>query len=215
MIHSYSSISCHDNCPWQFHDRYVLRNKHPVTPQQAAGTAAHLALQRRLEDRRALPPELASAEPLVKSLEARGRPIAERKLAMTRDFQPCDFWADDAWLRGVLDVLVPLDAVTIFNADWKTGKVREQETQLFICASLVLVNFAHVEKVIGANIWLRDGKPGQPYPFERRNLAAMLARLVAMTAPIEADTTFTPRPSGLCRWCPVADCKARKYEYAP
>ena len=210
MIHSYSSISCFESCPWQFRDRYVLKNKYPDTPQQAAGTAAHLALQRRLEDRRALPPELANAEPLIQSLEKRGRPIAERKLAMTRDFQPTDFFADDAWLRGVLDVILYGHGTGVI-ADWKTGKVREGDgLQLEICAALLFVNFPMVERIAAFNVWLRTGRPGGPWRWSRDELPEMLARVVALTDRIEADTEFKAKPSPLCGWCRTPDCKERR-----
>jgi hypothetical protein len=230
VIHSYSSISAFENCPWAFRDRYVLKNKYPETPQQAAGTAAHLALQRRLEDRRALPPELAVAEPMIQSLEKRGRPIAERKLAMTRDFEPCDFWAQEAWMRGVLDVLLPLGTMMdshggtvptsrhAFILDWKNGKVREDHTQLMIQAALLLVNFAIIGAVDVVYIWLKEGRPGESQRYWTPGLPQMLARIVSLTTPIEAavmNNSFPARPSALCRWCPVAECKERKHEYRP
>lgn len=207
MIHSYSSITQYENCPHAFHDRYVLRTKYPDTQDQAAGIAKHALLQHRIEDKSALPAELASAEPMIASLERRGPLHAEMKLAIDRDFTAHGFFGAAPWVRAVTDLVCVMPEMTLFVGDWKTGKVRETDTQLLINAITLMALWEKVERVIGANLWLRVGKVGTPYVWRREDLPAMRARLMGLTGPIESATTFPKKPSPLCGWCPVVTCE--------
>src|SRR6516225_410696 len=119
-----------ENCPRQAWHVNIARD---IAPAESAamrwGTRVHAALERHLGLGEELPPELKHHEHLYQ-FPVGYEVDAELKLGMHEDGTYCDFFDSDAWMRGVIDVLLtkpeqPDWAVII---DHKTGKIREDPT---------------------------------------------------------------------------------------
>ena len=91
--------------------------------------------------------------------------------------------------------------------DWKTGKVREDPTELQTFALLLNAQYPSVESITGAYVWLKDGTMGPLHQLGStedelnriRNHWAMIK-----TRPVAQEWEATPNP--LCGWCPVRSC---------
>lgn len=59
-------------------------------------------------------------EALGRSTKVR-RVMTELRIAVTQDYQPTGFFSDDAWLRGVVDLILQLENGDILIIDHKTG----------------------------------------------------------------------------------------------
>src|SRR5487761_189731 len=87
------------------------------------GDDVHKALAKRLKDQTPLPKEMQNYEYWAdRVLRGTGRLLVEQKYAITRDFRPTTFFADDAWYRGSGDVVRIGEPVALV-LDWKTGRV--------------------------------------------------------------------------------------------
>lgn len=209
MIYSFTSLDCFENCPHQGYHKYVLKTKFKNTAQQGSGIEDHKALAARLLSGTPLPAHLRSAEPLAASITAHGKPAAEVKFGLTHDLRACEFFADNVFLRGAIDVTFrwPPNA---FVFDWKTGKIYEKDLQHVICAIATLIYFPDIEQVIAANLWTQFGKLGVQHTYARAELPHLWRRILNRVHEIEdmgRKNHYPKRPSPLCKWCPVTACE--------
>jgi hypothetical protein len=86
-------------------------------------------------------------------LKQNGDKLFEYQMAIRRDKSPCGWFDNDVWLRSIADVLV-IDDPTAFVFDWKTGKVRENPTQLKLFAAMVMSHLP-VNTVKTCYVWLQ------------------------------------------------------------
>jgi hypothetical protein len=211
---SYSALDCFDNvCPEQYYHRYILKERAPETEQMLEGTRVHEMLEQRVRDEKPLPAEYQQHEPLARKIHDlwHAAPVAyvEHKMGVTPSWNPCDFFASDVWGRGVADILI-VQGSTAAVFDWKTGKVREKNFQLAVMAAMVFAHFPQVTRVVGANVWLAEGRLGQRYEFHRVDLGALHNLVQKIVDQIQGclDTGLWPkRRSGLCGWCQVKTCE--------
>ena len=111
--------------------------------------------------------------------------------------------------RGVIDVAVIKDGVAKIY-DWKTGKVKIDETQLKIfCLFLALVQ-KDIQQFEARFIWLKDDSVSAPIILNRSEifpiLKDVLARVERMEQAWNAEI-FQARTSGLCKnYCGVTEC---------
>ena len=113
---SYSSINNFFTCPFQFAAyRYFKTVKQEDTEATLWGTRVHetgehylLSLLGKVYDPSKInPDDLALVKPYCDAIAASGGEVwAERKLAITQNLKPCEFFAPDAWGRGVVDIMV-------------------------------------------------------------------------------------------------------------
>ena len=201
-----------ENCPRQAWHVNIARDTVPAASEAMRwGTRVHEALEKHLGQGEALPPELAHHAHLYQFPV--GYEIdAELKLGMREDGSYCDFFDSDAWMRGVIDVLLtkpeqPDWAVII---DHKTGKMREDPAELQMHALLLRAYNPKITNVKGWYNWLRDNQMGRVYDLS--DTETMLEQLRKVRDRIEAayilgERAFPPRQSGLCPWCPCKQCE--------
>ncbi len=217
MIFSYTLIDTfHNVCPRQAHERWWLKIPVPETAEMLEGKKVHKHLENRLGLRRAtplpLPPELESLEPICAALAVRGSVETELKTAVDRELGHTGFFDRDAYIRGVLDVLVRGDR-NAFVVDWKTGKNREagkEPLQLMLSAAYVLTELPHMEQVTAVNVYTKTGQMGTAHSWTRAELPGIWRTILPLVQEIEqaeAERKWPETPSGLCGWCPVLKCQ--------
>lgn len=214
---SFSMLEKFENCPRSAFHKYILKEKEATTPAIEEGNRVHKALELRVRDGTPLPNDLIKYEPLASSIQGFAlnyqTPIhTELKLGITRAMAPCGFFDGNVWGRCAADVTV-MKGEFAWVGDWKTGKPREKELQVKICAMFLFKKFPEISRVVGTNIWLKESKVGTAYSFTRDKEAEywkdIITRVQKMENALEKEY-WPEQPSGLCGWCPVKSCKYNK-----
>lgn len=225
---SYSKLKNFETCPKRhYHVDVVGDWGEPESQQLKDGNALHDAMARAIgnvggkvpdgSDARPLPDSLKQHESLVlrhRERRAVGAVVAtELKLAINARFEPVDWFARDAWYRGIFDVLVTFQKVALAD-DWKTGKVVDDSPQLRMGAVTLLAHNPGIELVHTRFIWLKEDSTTEERvaradaPRVWADLAPRVEQLRVAYANPNPEEGFPATPSFLCRkWCPVKACK--------
>ena len=228
LVASFSLFNTWAICPHQTYRRYIARDlpRQPETPEQKWGNEVHRAMERRIREKAPLPENMLSFEPLVAPLDAY-HVEPEKKLGVTAAGRPCDFFADDVWLRGVLDAPVLLnrstvkyhsevsaneDANCVMLLDWKTGKPREEPLELEIGAMVLQAHWPKITRILGAYVWLRENRRGSPHDLSRTDRTWGFAQRTMGEINDAIEHRHFPKTRGpLCGWCPVTDCEHNRH----
>jgi putative RecB family exonuclease len=222
-------------CPLAFKYRYVdkLKSGPKGTPAKV-GTAAHLAQElvfkgdtvkialdkavaeskdplthKEEEQLRSFAQSLLDFEQKIKKFTAR-HPVKgvllEKKWAITADFTPCDFFAEDGMIRGIIDMGLLLESEHLVIIDHKSGRQRPLKhygTQLDIYAVLSHAHYPEVNGVQCAiNFMAHDevvwGAP-KSVQYITKTLRPWL--LGYLNSRAENVSDYTARTGRHCSWC--------------
>lgn len=207
---SHSSLTDFVNCPRSYHRKRILRDV--VEEESEAliwGSRVHKAFEDYIETDVPLPPELVQHKDYLDQLKAAPGTIrTERKIALGRDMQPCEFFAKDVWFRGVIDLSI-VDGNNALLIDYKTGKPHSKFEQLQLFALYTFIENEAVETVTVRYYWTQT-KRSTEQQYVRDQMGDLWKPFIPnLRQYVEAYKTDTwqPRPSGLCGWCPVKDCE--------
>jgi hypothetical protein len=211
---SYSSWSLFDLCPKKYQELRVLKNyKEADTEQILYGNRVHKAFELRLRENKPFDPEFSHFEETAKTLiSLGGRRWCELKIGLTKDLEPCKFFANDVWWRGVIDLLIiPKDRKPVaFLFDYKTGKSRYASVeQLELMALATFKHFPSIKKVNSALIFLTENKP-VPSSYALSDASDLWLNWFVRLGTLEAahkSNVWNAKPNFSCRkWCPVLSC---------
>jgi CRISPR/Cas system-associated exonuclease Cas4 (RecB family) len=204
---SYSSLQQFETCPRRFYlTRIAKIISEPQTEATVHGKEVHSALELAVAGKRALPEKYERHQPIVDKLRATpGERLLEYKFALSSSLQPVDYWADNVWVRGVLDVGI-VRKNTAIVLDYKTGKRKVDLDQLRLFALAGLSLWPHVETVKTGYVWLQTNTV-DPETFAREQKVEIFRDFAARVHRMETsqqNNDWPPRPSGLCKnYCPV------------
>ena len=160
---SHSALECHNNCPEQYHHKYVLKDLPPEakSAEQDWGILVHKTFEDYLNSKpsdRKLPIDLMIHKPyLDRLLEIEGILFAERKVAIGLPFGPCGYFDKNVWWRGVIDVtVIEREDARAKIADYKTGKKKDDWTQLALNAVWVFLAHPEVNLINAQFYWTKD-----------------------------------------------------------
>lgn len=208
---SYSALNNYETCPRRYQAYSVT--KEVIEPEGEAireGHAIHAAFERRVSFGEKLPLGMGMHEKLLASLaSAPGAVYAERKLAIDKDFQPSTWFGPGAWFRQVIDYTnVRSDGVAI-TIDYKTGKPKEDLTQLSLAAATIFAHDPEVHQVRAALAFVNHGQTEQAV-FARPQLPEIWGEILPRVGTLQRARetgVFPPNPGGLCRrYCAVKSC---------
>lgn len=207
---SYSKLKNYETCPKRYYTIDVAKAvKEEESEQLLYGNMLHKHLAAAISGKAALPAGFTTHQHWVDKLQAGSATLlVEQQLAITKDFGPTEWFGDDAWYRGIADVIKiagPVAAVL----DWKTGKILEDGVQLALMAACVFAHHPGVDKIRTEFVWLKEDATTRA-DFTRADMpkvwAGVLPR-VQMLTNAHAAMEFPPKPGTLCRkWCPVTSC---------
>jgi hypothetical protein len=212
LKHSFSSIKDFQGCARRFQQVRILRRfKQAPTEATMYGERVHKAFEEFIRDGAPLPPELSQFKALVEPLaQMSGEKLCESKMGLRKDFSPCGFYDDDVWLRGIPDVLVLSPKGSVARVvDFKTGKSARfaDSTQLELMAAMTMAHYPEVQMVKGMLLFVVAGEALKS-EYTRAQLPEIFSKWAGYAHQIEkaidADV-WNPKPSGLCRFCPVSD----------
>jgi hypothetical protein len=209
---SFSSLDTFVSCARKFHALRVTKEfKEEETAAMRLGTAVHKHFEDRVKFKRPLPPQLAEHEPYVQSIEAFATKgvKCERKVGLNKKLEPCGFFDNDVWWRGVLDVhAIGADRHRI--CDYKTGKPKNAPRQLHLFAIYAFLESPDLQLVETEYYWTQT-RETTPLRLPRSQLPHLLKSLMpdlsAYRDAFKLDV-WPPKPSGLCQnYCPVIGCE--------
>ena len=212
MPQSHSSLSLFNTCPRQYEARYITREvKFKQGPEAAWGDEVHKALEVHVRDGVPLPGNMVQYSTIATAVMRRpGEKLLEAQFAITRFGAPCEYFADEAWLRGKIDVVI-IDGARAYVVDYKTGKIKPDVAQLRRYAIMVMAKYPEVDRVYCGFAWLQAGVLSAPTIYTRDRLSEMLNVEQLIRGQLESayeNGKFECRPSGLCNgWCDVVKCQ--------
>lgn len=210
---SFSALKTFQSCPKKYYHLKVVKDvKDPPSEIMLYGIDAHKAAELYIAEDADLPGKyefMRSQLDTLKNLE--GDKYCEYKFGLTRDMQPCDFFAKDVWLRGAIDLLIVNEAKgTARMIDYKFGKSKNADmSQLQLMSLAVFKIFPNVKKVKAGLLFCAEDKmiPTQYSVDDAPNMwMQWLPEVARLEAAYEHDV-WNASPSGLCKaWCPVLSC---------
>jgi hypothetical protein len=208
---SYSKLKNFETCPKRSWHLDIAKDiKEPEGEALLWGNAVHKALAERVEKSTPLPKTMAEYEKWAERITAGGNStiLVEQKLAIRKDLSGCSWFDNDAWYRGIGDVIKIMGPVALV-CDYKTGKIIEDGSQLALMAACVFAHHPDVQKVRSEFIWLKEDATTRA-DFARDNMVTVWKGLWPRIESLEhavTSMTFPAKPGGLCkRYCPVTVC---------
>ena len=217
MISGYTSYNCYENCPKQFYYRYIAKRlPFQETEQMRWGNRVHRALAQRFQAKQPLPPGLEQFEPLCAALERESGPtLIEQTLLVDRYGKPAP--KTHAFMTTRPDFVTFDDAYTdAFICDWKTGRPREDDTELCFQTVAIKAHYPSIRTVNAAYYWTKERRVG-PVHDVVAHMNGVWDRLCATVDLIEAQTAggedaFPAKPGRNfpCPWCTATFCPFRE-----
>jgi len=211
---SFSKAKAFDTCPKQFYHEKILK-EYPFEETEATryGTEFHKACEDYIGKDTPLPKKFGFIEPTLEALNnKRGVKVCEKKLGLTEDLEPCDFFDRRVWFRGIADlIIVDILAGVAWVIDYKTGRSSKyaDKGQLELMALSVFKHYPQVTKVKAGLLFVIAGSLiKETYEIDSESILweKWLAKYAKMKIAFDKEV-WNPRPSGLCkRHCPVMEC---------
>lgn len=138
------------------------------------------------------------------------RVLTELRIAITKDYEPTGFFSENAWLRGVVDLIVMLECMDIIILDHKTGggegSVNMYKSQLDWYK--VLFHFG-IQKIQGAQTGVHFIKAGEvkmadytEHPDIENKLKNVLELSIEGAIDSLIEKGFFKHVRGpYCKWC--------------
>ena len=207
---SFSALDKYETCPAQYAAlKFYCTTQETDNEANIWGSRVHKALEERVRDRKPLGEGMEGFEKWAAVVEATpGKKSFELQMALDRGLKPVEWFSRAAWLRVVVDVL-NLHEARATLLDWKTGKVKQDRTQLALSSVVVSELHPEIEEFNCRFVWLKHDKAtGEVY--QKQDLKPIWEGIAARVERMEkswATEEFPCNPSGLCRgWCPVGTC---------
>lgn len=216
-VASHTFLNDWENCPHKAFRKFIAKDL-PRTPASKAmgwGIEVHAAFEARIRHKRPFPDSMPYEMFAAPFDKLQPHVKAEVALGITAAGQRCDFFdKDNVWLRGKLDVCVIGDyqpSIGVTSAaifDVKTGKRREDPSELAVHAVLLKANWPTVQKVTAHYVWLQDNEVGKPHDVSDTSatLGTIRKTMDNVASCIEIED-FPKRRNPLCSWCDVLDCE--------
>jgi len=211
---SYSSITTFEKCPKQYYHLYVAKDikQDPNQKHFLYGNEVHKAAEEYVRDGVPLPTKFSEFQtPLDMLKRIPGEKKCELKLGLTKDLEPCEFFGDNVWWRGAIDLLIlDKENKTATIIDYKTGKSQYADTrQLGLLSIAVFKKFPEIEK-IKAGLMFLVSKEIIKEEYNNTRIDEMYTewdRLILRMNTAYDSGVFNPIPNFACKsFCPVQSC---------
>lgn len=195
-----------------YHLKVVKDYKDEQSEQAIYGTEAHKAAELYIANGEDIPGRFEFMRKHLDTLNnLEGTKYCEFKCGLTKDMEPCDFFAKDVWLRAVIDLLVVNEAKSTARVvDYKFGKSKNADmSQLELMALVVFKTFPNIKNVKAGLLFCPEDKM-IPAVYKRDEVSERWMNWLPEVARLEGaykHDVWNATPSGLCKaWCPVLSC---------
>lgn len=205
-----SKIMTFDTCPYQFAATYYYKTV-PYTETVATkwGTRVHEEAERYMKGQASADPgAFKVVEKWVKVLDkVQGERFIEYRMGVDENLKEAK-WTE-AEGRMILDLGI-LNGEELRLYDWKTGRMKPDDTQMKIYALIMALRLPQVQKISYRYIWLKDGTTTGD-EVTRKELLPIAKELKAkLNRMKDAWNTESWRQvrNGLCRsYCGAKECE--------
>ena len=211
---SFSKIKSFQQCPKQFyHEKVIKQYPFKMTEAIRNGDQFHKAAEKYIRDGEELPKRFLYAKDSLDALKRkRGDKLCEYRMGLTKDLEPCGFYEDNVWWRGIADLIIlNQDQGLAYVVDYKTGKSSRyaDKGQLELMAMATFNHFPNVDTVRAGLLFVvcEDLVRSTYEQYEADTLwDKWMDNFQTMETAYKVDV-WNPKPSGLCRqWCQVMEC---------
>ena len=217
---SHSRVDDYKRCPKMMWHKAIKKDVPFVkTEQMKWGDRVHKALEYRVRDKVPLTGEFEQYEPIAAAIDrAPGHVLCENKITLNPGLTPTGYFADDAYVRVIVDVM-KINGSVGFMGDYKTGKIKFDEAQLKLFAAVGFQAYPEVHKWTTAYIWTKD-KIIDPAVYTRDQLPTMWAELLQVPNEMQKSYVLNhwpAKPGFQCKWCganKLGLCEAAAERYA-
>lgn len=213
---SFSSIKTFDQCPKKYYHTKVVKDYEENFETEAIfyGNEFHKAAEDYVGGVvKELDPRFDYALSALDKLKGmKGEKLCEYKMGLTEKLEPCGFFDDGVWFRGVADLLIVDEKTGVATViDYKTGKSAKyaDKGQLELMALCVFRHFPDIKKVkCGLLFVVCKAFIKETYTIE--NQTELWRKWLTAYATLEKsydNDVWNPKPTGLCRaHCVVTEC---------
>tara|TARA_R100001510_G_scaffold11785_1_gene9017 strand:- start:195 stop:866 length:672 start_codon:yes stop_codon:yes gene_type:complete len=211
---SFSKIKAFQQCPKQFyHEKVIKQYPFKMTEAIRYGDQFHKAAEKYIRDGEELPKRFLYAKDSLDALRRKkGDKLCEYRMGLTEDLEPCGFYEDSVWWRGIADLIIlNQDQGIAYVVDYKTGKSSRyaDKGQLELMAMATFKHFPNVGTVRAGLLFVvcEDLIRNTYEQYEADTLwDKWMDNFQTMETAYKVDV-WNPKPSGLCRqWCQVMEC---------
>ena len=207
---SFSALDMFEKCRKKFYHLKVIKShKEPDNQWQADGKFIHDAIFKYCTQGVPLPLTIRHMQGDADKIMRIPHDMieGEMQLCLNAKFKPVAWFAKDAWVRAIVDLLLIKGNVAII-VDWKTGKQKPGFDQLKLTAAIVSRLMPEIDQFHLIYSWLKDSEITRT-TIHKSELKQVwlnyMPRAKEMTT-AEATTSFEANPTGLCGYCPITDC---------
>lgn len=206
---SYSRLEGYETCPRKFFKLSVEKSiKEKQNDKTDYGTEVHLAFANYIKSGKALPLHLRQHKPMLEQLRnAPGEKVVEQQVAINAAYAPTGWFDKDVYCRVISDLTI-LNGPKAAMFDWKTGKMKDDFTQLRLAGAVMFLLAEELEHISLHYVWTKDKKittdklTRDEMPGVWADLAPRIERYQ-----IAHQQQAWPAKSGIhCRWCPDVSC---------
>lgn len=211
---SFSKIKAFEQCPKQFYHMKVLKEYEDVeTEAMRYGTSMHEAAENYVRDKTPLAESFDYVKSALDALIAiKGEKLCEFRMGLTEELEPCGFFAEDVWWRGIADlVILNTDDHLAWVIDYKTGKSARyaDKGQLELMALGIFKHFPAIKTVRAGLLFVVCNELIKE-EYAQSSQAVLwdkwMDSFTRMDTAIQTDV-WNANPSGLCRnHCAVTQC---------
>jgi CRISPR/Cas system-associated exonuclease Cas4 (RecB family) len=209
---SFSRLDSFENCPKKFWHESVRKDiPFEETEAMRYGKLVHKALENRVGAGKSLPLNLRYLEKYAARLaDAKGEKLTEQQLAIDASFEPCDWFSKQTWCRAIIDLAIVRDTHAVV-IDYKTGKIKDDFTQLRLAAVLLMLHMPELQTAEVGYLWTKDKKiTRDERTLTRDDIKTVVLELMPRLKKYEKahrTESFPARPGWLCkRFCSVVAC---------
>jgi hypothetical protein len=219
---SYSKWEMWSMCPLRYKLTHVDKGRpFERSPAMERGDKIHKDIAAHLQPAPESPaPPLPAdvvgyARQLMGEIRAIPGRIIEQKWAYDAEWRPVGYFANNTWLRNILDVGLPYDDGTFETVDWKTGKQYDTNADQMECFAVTIMGRFHETgaREVKTRLVYIDAETQEVETYHYRDFANLSAKWTANANKMLADRVWLPKPNAKCKWCPFSRSKGGPCRY--
>jgi CRISPR/Cas system-associated exonuclease Cas4 (RecB family) len=207
---SFSHLNAFETCPKKYYYTYIDKKYSDKNASNEWGNKVHEHIENYMRDDVRLPMELTYLAPILEPYKKmKGEKLFEQQLALTRDFQPSDWFSKFTYCRSIIDFLAVGDTTAVV-VDWKTGnRINKDFIQLEMAGAILMAFRPEIHKVILRYEYFAHRK-GFTDSVTRDDIPIIWNKILPRANAVEharKNDEFPAKPNGLCKkWCQVKSC---------